>query len=802
MSERYKIAVIGAGPSGLSCAAHAAELGVSHILLEAEQHPAHTIFQYQKGKYVMAEPSILPLRSPMPFAAGKRETILANWNAEVRNRNINLRLDARITGITGNQGAFTLEAATGETYAAENVVLCIGTQGNLRRLGIAGQEHERVQYQLDDPEAFHSEVIIVIGAGDAAIENAVALGEQNRVIIVNRNDEFSRCKQGNLDLVLGAISEGKVECRYGTKPVKVDASETGGRPLAVTLQTPTGDEIVDCDRVIARLGATPQRELVESFGVAFASREASASPRISDRYESSVPGLYVIGMLAGQPLIKAGMNQGYEVVEHILGRPVAPADEPLLQEKLRNYRKAASVGEALERIRRILPIFSELTTLQLREVLLESTIHTPHADETVFEKGDYSDSFFSILEGAVRVGVPPKKGERSRYLTLSRGAFFGELGLLSGRRRSATVTAGEESVLIETPRRAMLKLIATSESVRRQIDAASLKRALRSSIAPWITDADLEELAANAELRTFRAGDIIIREGDEPDGLFIIRRGSVTVSKLIGGREVVLSYIPAGHFFGEMALLSDARRTATVKAAVATEAILLQAVTFRGVAQRNATMRAGIQTEALTRIADHEQRANAPESGNLISFLMSQGVGESSDVLLIDESLCIRCDNCEKACAETHDGTSRLDRESGPTFANIHVPTSCRHCENPHCMKDCPPDAIHRNPNGEVYIEDSCIGCGNCQRNCPYGVIQMASARRSRLRAGLWTWLLFGVGHEPGRGAGKASKDEKKKAVKCDMCTNLAGGPACVRACPTGAAIRGSPEEFLDSVGG
>ena len=60
--------------------------------------------------------------------------------------------------------------------------------------------------------------------------------------------------------------------------------------------------------------------------------------------------------------------------------------------------------------------------------------------------------------------------------------------------------------------------------------------------------------------------------------------------------------------------------------------------------------------------------------------------------------------------ADVHDGTSLLDREAGPTFAQIHVPTSCRHCEHPHCMKDCPPDAINRSASGEVFIADTCIG--------------------------------------------------------------------------------------------
>ena len=73
----------------------------------------------------------------------------------------------------------------------------------------------------------------------------------------------------------------------------------------------------------------------------------------------------------------------------------------------------------------------------------------------------------------------------------------------------------------------------------------------------------------------------------------------------------------------------------------------------------------------------------------------------------------------------------------------------------------------------------------------------------------LWAWLLTGLGHEPGTRAPKAPVGGKdamsstvKKAVKCDMCKDISSGPACVRACPTGAALRISPEKFLDYAGG
>ena len=257
-----------------------------------------------------------------------------------------------------------------------------------------------------------------------------------------------------------------------------------------------------------------------------------------------------------------------------------------------------------------------------------------------------------------------------------------------------------------------------------------------------------------------------------------------------------------------MGLMGNTRRSATVRATVATETISLDADTFAELLQKNPALRSELEETVRQRIASNTRLQGQDNAGALISFLLKQGLGEATDVLLIDETLCVGCDNCERACAATHGGTSRLDRAAGPTFANVHVPTSCRHCEDPHCMKDCPPDAIRRSPNGEVFVGDNCIGCGNCERNCPYGVIQLAGPPPEQ--PSLASWLMFGskqenvfgevqgLGrkhhhHDDGHGAPKAMK----KAVKCDMCKGQDGGPACVRACPTGAALRVSPEEFV-----
>jgi CRP-like cAMP-binding protein/thioredoxin reductase/Fe-S-cluster-containing hydrogenase component 2 len=791
MAEHYEVAIIGSGPCGMSAGGRAAEQNMTHVVLERTDHLSDTIFKYQKGKHVMATPDVLPLRSSMAFDAGTRETILGKWDEQTSSLGVNMRHNAEVTEIGGEKGSFTLTLKNGETLTAENVVLGIGLQGNLRKLACPGGDWEGVQYQLDDPEEYEAENIVVIGAGDAAIENAVALAKSNNVYIVNRRDEFARAKDGNRNLIEAAIKNGDITCYYSADPANVT-------PGKLTLTVPDGEAVVDCDRIIARLGAVAPRKFVEACGIKFPSKDPTALPELSPQYESNVPGLYIVGALAGFPLIKQAMNQGYEVVEFILGNHIKPADEPLLEEKFRSLPGNRSVDEVIVHIRENVPLLHVLTPLQLREFLIDATIHVPGPNEVVFERNDYTNSFYMIVEGAADIYID--ENDPSVKVTVGVGDFFGEIGLIAGRRRSATVKAAEQSILLESPRRSMIKLINSVESVARSMNEVALVRQLRTYLLPSLTDEAIQPVLETAEVRAFKSGQVLFKEGDPDDGVYLIRKGSVTVSRRIGGKDIVIAYVAAGHYVGEMAFLTRAPRNATARAAINTETIWLDSESFGQMIDASPELQGEVERRLLARLVESESMNTRPEAGSIIQFLVEQGVGEATDILLIDEALCVGCDNCEKACAETHGGVSRLNREAGPTYAGIHVPTSCRHCEHPHCMADCPPDAIHRAVDGEVYIDKSCIGCGNCERNCPYGVIQLSSGAPKK--PGLFSWMMFGSGPGPGENAAwnKAHKKDDgspKVAVKCDMCMQVPGGSACVRACPTGAAIRVSPEEFF-----
>ncbi len=817
MSERVSIAIVGGGPAGLAAGVRAAQRGVSHVVLERGQL-ANTIHRYQKGKLVMAEPASLPLHRELAlrFEKGSREDVLASWQQDVRTAGVCLRQGpgCALVRLEGEQEAFRLHLQDGSAVDAERLVLAIGLQGNLRAFGVPGDDLEHVGYQLDDPQEHRGERILVVGAGDAGIENALALADaDNDVALANRSAEFDRAKPANRNLIQGAIRAGRIQYHPNSRVLRFE-------PRAAVLGTQSGEARIECDRVIGRLGAIAPRRFLEEMGVRFPSADAEAVPEVSETYESNVPGVHLIGALAGYPLIKNCMNQGFEVVEHILGEPVEPADEPILREKLAPL--GGDTAQVLDRIRGDVPLLAGLTKIQLRELLVDSEIVTPAAGDEIFRRNDFSDDFYSVLDGRVKVIVPRTDADADadlddderhfREVELGVGDFFGEGSLLSGRRRSATVVAAAPSVLLETSRYGMIRLSKSVPAVQRVLHATAIDRRLRK-LLPGIADREAWTLATGAFLEAYAPGQTVFREGDFSDGLCLVQKGAVTVVRQRAGREVVLNYIQAGNYFGEVGLLAgDMRRTATVRATVHTEIVRLPPQALLPLLDDHPEWR-----EKFERVADDHQISNVQSRGpgstsGLVEFLMASGAGEATDLLLIDESLCVRCDNCETACAETHGGVSRLDREAGPTFDQIHIPTACRHCENPKCMSDCPVDAIRRHPNGEVYIMDNCIGCGNCAGNCPYDVIQMAAIESEPRPGLLWRLLLGGDGGRIARKGAPREKDTSdappKLAVKCDLCRSLpprrGQGPraACVASCPTGAIVRVNPREYVDRLVG
>ena len=118
--------IIGAGPSGLSAAVRAAEHEMSYVLLESELAPASTVRSYLRGKFVMAEPRGLPLRSPLPFTASLREKVLETWENAIEAHHLNVRYGTKVVDIKRRDHVLEVTLAEGTKLTADHVVLAIG----------------------------------------------------------------------------------------------------------------------------------------------------------------------------------------------------------------------------------------------------------------------------------------------------------------------------------------------------------------------------------------------------------------------------------------------------------------------------------------------------------------------------------------------------------------------------------------------------------------------------------------------------------------------------------------------------
>src|SRR6185437_11246109 len=597
MSEVFRIAIVGSGPSGLSAAAHAAAKGISHVLLEKTDHLSDTIFRYQKGKHVMATPSQLVLRSDCQFGAGKREAVLEQWNADAAKAGVNVRYKAEAKAITGAKGDFSIALANGEVVRAETVVLAIGTQGNPNLLRCEGASLPHVQYQLDDPAEYIDEHIFVLGGGDAGIENALGLAadpaQGNVVTLVDRNADFARAKEANVKALFAARDAGRMTVMSETNTTLVE-------PGWITIETPQGSARHRCDRIIARMGSAPPRAFVEAAGVLFTSEARTAFPQLSPTFESTAPGIFVIGALAGYPLIKHCMNQGHDVVEYIAGATdLKPADEPILEAKLKGLPGKLSVSEWLEFLRSRVEILYGLSPLQMREFLLDSEVKAFRKGETIFERNGIGTSLFGIAQGSVKVEVDPKNPKIT--VPIQQGSIFGEVGLISGRRRGATIRAGEDCIVVEIPRTAALKLMAQVPEARETVNRITTERQILQIFKSGLTPQDLAEVLPLAEMIEVKPGQAIMTEGEVGDDLFIIRSGSMIVEKSVGGKQVFLSYVPAGSYSGEMALLDGGPRTATVKAAIRSQVVRLPGEPFRRLLANKPELATRMRADAASR---------------------------------------------------------------------------------------------------------------------------------------------------------------------------------------------------------
>jgi CRP-like cAMP-binding protein/Fe-S-cluster-containing hydrogenase component 2 len=395
---------------------------------------------------------------------------------------------------------------------------------------------------------------------------------------------------------------------------------------------------------------------------------------------------------------------------------------------------------------RRLSLFADLTDEQFAEVRDQVELLTIDANQILFDEHERPDAVYIIRSGLVQV-----LKKTSALLAQEHVRTWKSLGeqLLAARDQPTTpagkvwqmLTAearGVVSLQLQGlwPEPSRLELLYSLNDIiksRAFPDAPELKPVLADATFKARTESFTGDRKKWPE-QSVRRFNRILMETVFP-GLFRHYRERV-------GPECVLFYCSRGEYIGEMGLLEKRPRSATCmayghpdelaggKEAGRVELVRIPAKTFARLLKEAPAVRQRIERAAAERAKRTESRVTTPVwedpgEGMFSERFEQLGLIQGQRLMVIDLDRCTRCDECVRACVDTHeDGYSRLFLD-GPRFGKYLVPASCRSCLDPVCMIGCPVGSIHRGNNGQIQIEDWCIGCGLCAKQCPYGSIHM-----------------------------------------------------------------------------
>ncbi|MDX2033730.1 MAG: NAD(P)-binding domain-containing protein [Blastocatellia bacterium] len=330
----YDVAIIGIGPAGLSATALAHQRGMKYVAIEQEQIVATIQQTYQAGKYVFFNPVDQPVKGGIRLegAGASKEAMIGAWMETVAANGLRINEFESCKDIKREADAFLIETEQDRTkqrvqYRARRVVLAIGNRGTPMRLKVPGEdlrisiasgqmvlpqfcnkcgakrigenkfclecgnkylpkaskpvEDDKVKYRLSDPNFYVGKHIVVVGAGNSAIEAAVDLAavrsedgtsivawRDNTVSLVIRSNFKSDLKLGNKMLVYECIDEGRIKAFFGqtlkeitpNEVALMNARERDPKTAAETAR-------IRNDYVFALIGGEKPTRFLENIGV-------------------------------------------------------------------------------------------------------------------------------------------------------------------------------------------------------------------------------------------------------------------------------------------------------------------------------------------------------------------------------------------------------------------------------------------------------------------------------------------------------------------------------------------------------
>lgn len=256
----FDVIIIGAGPAGISASLTAAKNKIKFLTIEQDTLGG-TVYSFPRKKIVMTQPMDLPLYGRVKLVETSKSELLELWKEVLAKNNISINEQEKVVSIEKKGEIFKINTSH-SSYTSKKTLLAIGRRGSPRKLGVPGEEKEKVAYRLLEPELIQNQDVLIVGGGDSAIETALLLSEGNNTVTLSyRGESFSRLKPKNHQKIISAKENGIINILLNSNVKEIFDD-------SVTLTLKDSEEInIANDLVYIFAGGELPNKFLESVGI-------------------------------------------------------------------------------------------------------------------------------------------------------------------------------------------------------------------------------------------------------------------------------------------------------------------------------------------------------------------------------------------------------------------------------------------------------------------------------------------------------------------------------------------------------
>ena len=297
------VVIIGAGPTGIFCAHQLGIIGLKCEIIDNLDKIGGQCIELYPDKPIYDIPAI-------PECTG--EELTNNLIQQIKPFNFNFHLSQRVDEIKNKDGKWIIKTNKGTQLSSPNIVIAGGVGSfEPRKFTVKGCEkfeEKSIFYSIKDKEIFKNKTIAIFGGGDSALDWAIELSRNSKVILVHRRDEF-RAVQSSVEKVKELNNQKKLEIftQYQLLEIKGNSSING-----IEIKSESGDvKSLNVDYVLGFFGLIMNLGPILDWGLNIDKKKI---PVNTENFETNKKGIFAIGDICEYPgklkLILSGFHEG------------------------------------------------------------------------------------------------------------------------------------------------------------------------------------------------------------------------------------------------------------------------------------------------------------------------------------------------------------------------------------------------------------------------------------------------------------------------------------------------------------